>query len=178
MRIIKKEWSSGFTLIELVIVFSVLAILSVISVASFVSYSRSQAINNDAKSIITIINQAKSNASSQVKPSVCSGKVLNGYSVSFILSNPKNVYKLNVVCSNTESVLSTYRLSSAITFDTTAVTGTTMDKVFFNILNGGIKLTNSNNTLSSGQIKLRGFNNTQCRVINLANDGVITAQSC
>ncbi len=178
MKKVKIDRLKGFTLIELVIVFSVLAILSVISVASFVSYSRAQAINNDAKTIINTINQAKSNASSQVKPSVCSGKVLNGYSVTLVLTGAKNIYKLNVTCSNTENTVNTYNLSSAITFDTTAVTGTTMDKIFFNILNGATKITNSSNTITNGQIKIKGYNNTQCRVINIVNDGAITAQSC
>lgn len=184
---------SGFTLIELIIVFSVLAILSAISVASFVTYSRVQAINNDTKNIINIINLAKSNANSQVKPAACSSnRVLQGYNVTFITSTfitsgiiNRNKYTLNVVCSGGSPISSiqTYPLGKDITFDT-ITTNASIKIISFPVITGGIKMTNfSNSPISSGTISLTGFGTTCSSnpfyksLININQDGTITTAS-
>ncbi|KKP80461.1 MAG: hypothetical protein UR81_C0027G0009, partial [Candidatus Levybacteria bacterium GW2011_GWB1_35_5] len=64
---IKKLFNpKGFTLIELIIVFTVLAILAVGGIAAFVAYSQTQALANDRENIISILNLAKANTTSQL----------------------------------------------------------------------------------------------------------------
>lgn len=76
----------GFTLIELIVVFSVMAILSTAGLAAFVSYSRQQTINTVTQEIKTMLFDARSRASSQV--SLCAtGQSFDGYLVIFC---PKN----------------------------------------------------------------------------------------
>jgi len=59
--------SKGFTLIELIVAFSIISIISVVGFASFVTYSRTQAIDNEANQLVSTLNLAKAKAQSQVK---------------------------------------------------------------------------------------------------------------
>lgn len=137
------SFSLGFTLIELVIVFSVIAILSVVSVASFVSYGRVQAISNDANNIVNVINLAKSNAVSQVKPTSClnadNSLVLQGYGITIITGSK---YTIDVYCSGTppSHIVYTYPLSKNVTFKNT----TDVSTVFFPVISGAIILKDIN----------------------------------
>src|SRR5260221_9581049 len=76
----------GFTLIELIIVFSVTAILSMIGIASFVAFSQSQNMTNAILDLKTMLLTARSNALSQVKPSVCGVQQLQGFQVNVCCS--------------------------------------------------------------------------------------------
>lgn len=79
---------AGFTLIELIIVFSIITILSSVGIASFVSYSRSQSIDTTMKEFKTTLFTARSRALSQLRDSACfsngftgQGYELQGYQV-------------------------------------------------------------------------------------------------
>lgn len=151
--------SKGFTLIELVIVFSVITILSLFGLASFVNYSRVQAITNDANNIVNLINTAKANAVSQVKPSSCSGAdVLHGYIVEFnkpIKGVSNKGYTINVLCSKVQTTyLATNSLSSSVIFDTSA--SDALKSISFFVLTGGIKLIDKNDNQLTGDAQLKG----------------------
>jgi len=101
--------SQGFTLIELIVVFSIMAILAVVGIASFVSYSRSQALTTTVADIKTILGSARSYTASQVSTQCPSGQ-FGGYQVRFCttyVSNTKQVcgqcsvntdYELDPIC--------------------------------------------------------------------------------
>lgn len=80
--------SSGFTLIELIVVFSVLSIVSTIGIVSFVNYDKAQQLSGSVSNVVSLLNLAKSNSLSQVKPEQCDQPaiVLDGYEVE-LLSN-------------------------------------------------------------------------------------------
>lgn len=78
----------GFTLIELIIVFSVMMILSSIGIASFVVYSHSSAVDTNMKEFKTMLFTARSRSLSQLRDSGCfangftgQGYELSGYQV-------------------------------------------------------------------------------------------------
>ena len=103
----------GFTLIELIVVFSVMSILALIGIAGFVTYSRIQALNNAVADIKTLLSSARSYTSSQVSTTCPSGQTFTGYQVRFCTTysgNTKQVcgqcsakadYELDLVCNNT-----------------------------------------------------------------------------
>ncbi len=179
---ISKKNGAGFTLIELIVAFSVMAILSVIGIASFVDYSRSQAILADRQKIITVLNTAKANASSQVKNSYCLNspypslnKVLNGYEV---IINSDGSYTLNIQCVKTDTRVTndinlppTYTLSNNITFDTS----TNVAKIFFPLFTGKAVLTDQygNTPSDPAQIVLTGYNKTKRTIITIDQTGLI-----
>src|SRR4030042_4548027 len=97
--------SRGFTLIELIVVFSILSVLSAAGLASFVTYSRTQAVTNERNNLILILNVAKARAQSQIKPSSCSTQTLRGYEV--FINTANDTYILRAVCSPSVVVIST-----------------------------------------------------------------------
>ncbi len=119
--------SEGFTLIELVIVFTIIIILSSVGLASFSSYSKQQALQTAAFDVETMINVAKSRTLSQVKPGDCSGLTLEGYEIIFNKSTGQ--YNLQVLCGGTFfPVPSAKTLPNGIYFD-----ASTVDSITFTV---------------------------------------------
>ncbi len=149
----------GFTLIELIVVFSVIAILSTIGIASFVNYSRSQSIQTSASNLTLILDLAKSRASSQVKPSQCLGS-LNGYQVD-ILS--VTTYSLSVLCPEVHLIqTATLPDNGNIKFNL-ALGQTTTTSIFFPVITSGVR--------GAGNIVLTGYN--QSRWVCIDPSGII-----
>lgn len=140
----------GFTLIELIVVFTVIAILSVIGVAAFVSYGRVQALETAASELKSTLFLAKSRAISQVND-ICISKaqILDGYEVD--LSTLANSYQLKVRCSGFfYPVYPTTYLPKNISFDSLK---TTSISIFFPVISSGVK--------GAGTIYLTGYGNTK-----------------
>jgi Tfp pilus assembly protein PilE len=84
--------SLGLTLIEILVVFTVASILAGIGIASFVTYSRSQQINQSASNIKLLVNEAKFNSLSVVKSATneqgqeisCGAQSLVGYRIDVV----------------------------------------------------------------------------------------------
>jgi prepilin-type N-terminal cleavage/methylation domain-containing protein len=152
---IKQVNNRGFTLLELIIVFTVIAIISTIGTASFVNYSRSQSLQSAASILALTLSSAKSSASSQVIPDACSGKTLSGYKVVIDdpPSNPSTKYSLYVVCGDPldPPLIETLTLpdNGNIIFNLDP-TQTTTQSIFFTIINGGVQ--------GAGNIVLTGYN--------------------
>lgn len=130
-----KHKSSGFTLIELIVVISVAAVISVIGIAAFVSYNQTQALNTTAADIANMFSVAKSRAASGVKPTTgpCFTRTLDGYRISITIPR---TYKLDAVCPSGISNILTSILPSTISFSTDAT-------FFFAVLTGGFTQTGS-----------------------------------
>lgn len=153
---------SGFTIIELLVVFSVIAIISTIGVASFVTYSRAQALQQAANDVASTLNLAKNSASSQLKTfnvngqtiQCPTGSVLEGYGVSINISS--NNYHLYLACSgNNNFAAPINNLPNKVNFasasDPKDPTKTT--NVFFRVLTGGVTGTGNIALVSYGNYK-------------------------
>ncbi len=153
---------NGLTLMELLLVFSIIAILSVFGTAAFINYNQSQKVSNASLEVVNILNLAKSRAASQVKPSSCTG-VLSGYKVGLCKLDP-NVclsseinydYALYAVCGNEviSPAIEKKKLPEGITFDTSSATSFS-----FKVLSGGVN--------QAGVTKINGFGQGKCVTIN------------
>ncbi|MGA2911509.1 MAG: prepilin-type N-terminal cleavage/methylation domain-containing protein [Candidatus Levyibacteriota bacterium] len=161
---------NGFTLIELIVVFTVMAILSTIGVASFVSYSRSQALNQTTSDLVQTLNTAKSLSAAQLKSLNRSGitlqcfdyQTLHGYGVQIVNNANPKYYALYIQCLNSNGqpapITTDSKWRTTLSSDITIKTNVT--SVFFPILSGGIISDGDNITLSS-------YGNT--KTINLQN---------
>lgn len=148
--------AQGFTIIELLIVFSVLAILSTVSVVSFVTYNKAQTMTNASRDIQQALTLAKSRAQSQVKPDTdnCKDQPLIGYEVLFcsISNNPApqpcksgGDYEVDAVC-GTDPTSASYVLSfpqssdapKKLPKDVTFDTSSQMSWVLFGVLDTGV----------------------------------------
>ncbi len=73
--------AKGFTLIELVVVISIIAILTGGGLAVFSGFRSGRAALSDAQTVVDVLNEAKRLAVSAEKPTECSAVTLQGYSV-------------------------------------------------------------------------------------------------
>ncbi len=112
--------NKGFTIIEILVVFTVIAILAGIGITSFVAYSRSQQINQTANNLKLLINEAKFNSLSVVKSTKsedgsvasCDGEALTGY---IITISGSSEIRLSQMCeSSGSSTIKTISLPSGI----------------------------------------------------------------
>lgn len=162
------KFEQGFTLIELIIVFSIIAILSTVGIASFVQFSRYQALQAGANEFITALNYAKSSAASQLIPSPsgsCNGS-LRSYRVDFSTASGSNTqYTITAICDLSSPIVQTYTLPKSVTF-TSSYGGqnTTTTSIVFPVINGGIT--------GTGQVVILGFTNLS-RVITISPSGII-----
>lgn len=101
---------AGFTIIELIVVFSVLAILSTVSIAGFVGYNNSQKLRNSILEVRTMLQQARSESLAQVKPNNCG--TFQGYEVRICCTKSgtncptclsSDDYELDAICSSAPS---------------------------------------------------------------------------
>ncbi len=128
--------SLGFTLLEILVVFSVIGILTGIGFASFVSYSRKQSLDQAAQDLKTAIDQARFNSVSRVKPSSCGTNVLDIYRLVTCTNatpsdpatpnacvNPNNLYEMYAFCGSYINVASKARASNILTSIAAASSG-------------------------------------------------------
>lgn len=166
-----KAYQLGFTLIELIVVFSIIAVLSLIGVAAFVSYSRVATLQSASSDLSSMLILAKSRANSQVKPlstqiPQCNSQtVLNGYKVvicptatSNVICDSANSYVLGVVCATSScsdslcsNIIPQKIQESILPKDITFDSGTTSTLFFFPIISGGVG--------GAGKIILDGYGN-------------------
>ena len=145
--------NKGFTLLELVVVFSIIVTISTIGLVSFVSYSRSQALSTATSDFVTFLYSAKSRAQSQVKPkdNLCDADQSNllpfeGYGVGLCKLSPSSCnqkevddkidYALYLLCGGKKVLSVSKNLSgNVVQFDTDNAQTTT--KYFtFNPISG------------------------------------------
>lgn len=151
----------GFTIIELIIVITIMMVLSTFGIASFVTYSRSQDLVNAAQNVSTVLQVAKASASSQVKPSSCVSGTLNAYEVTIDPVSPQvQQYSVEPVCGSIPDVASKkmYTLPQNVSFSAAKVltfhviTGDVTSSATDGVINGqsytDIVLTNSLNDSS------------------------------
>src|ERR1035437_215517 len=101
---------NGFTLIELVVAFSIMAVLSTIGVVSFVSYSRTQTLQQAVNDLVTALGTAKSMSVSQATTSsvknislkCSSGQSFGGYGITTTTATSPDSYTLYIMCSGAE----------------------------------------------------------------------------
>lgn len=149
----------GFTLVELVLVFALMAILTITSVASFNAFNKSQTTQSTVHDIVSLLNTAKSRSLSQVKPSQCTTRTLQGYQVTIVVSS--STYQLEVVCGGNTYLIERKTLPSDVTF----VSGSTTQ----------VRFAVSSGTLATpATITINGNNNNE--VITIDTTGNISAR--
>ena len=149
---IAKLKTNGFTVIELLVVLSVIGVLSTLGIAGFSKYNQAQTVQSAVNDVVSMINLAKSRASSQIKlgPSAVCGptRPLRQYEVKISTTNR---YRLIIHCgpeppsSNTASIIDK-RLPANVAFSAST-------SVFFPVLKAGVE--------APGNIVITGYGITK-----------------
>lgn len=143
LRYWKLRPNKGFTLIELMVVFSLMSLISGIGFVSFSSYNQKQIINQAAQDIKLIFDNAKFNALSSVKESTsCSNGTLVGYKIvvcskASCLGPATDAYEIDVMCSDVDSLLYSKKLPQNVIIDATSTCGVVKYNTLSNFVEGG-----------------------------------------
>lgn len=126
--------SLGFTIIELLVVVTMVGLVSGVGIFSLVNYGNAQTVEQAVGNIKSIFDEAKFNALSSVKLEMdsdgnsisCSS--LTSYRVDLVPSSGQpDMIRLYMRCGSTSSIIKTYTLPSELNFDL----DTTCDQVTY-----------------------------------------------
>lgn len=120
----------GYTLIEILVVVSIMSILFTVGYANYRDFARKQALTASARQLKSNVSLAREKATTGEKPeSGCA--VLLGYNIKFSGTN----YTLEAVCSDATITVKTINLPSNVTSSTPGT-----NPIFFKILSKGTNL--------------------------------------
>lgn len=175
---------AGYTIVELMVVFSVVTMLATAGTAAFIKYNQSQQLTLAAAGLANTIILARDRAVAQYKyPSlwrgtgVCVGKTLTGFSATVTIIN--NTYELFTICSTgadqTWVTIATTVLPQGVTIIYPDSASVTSLDIYSYVLSGGV---NSLAWLVEGgsvyntytHVTLRGANGAT-KTINFYTDG-------
>lgn len=160
----------GFTIIELLIVISIMGIMGGVGFAAYSTFNGVQTLEQAALNMKSGIDEAKFSAISRVKPSACTGRVLDGYQAVICAggnqcTNSANLYEVKAVC-------------VAAGVATTPLTGSKLRPNSLAVNIGSIDcgpVTNNNTILFNSQT---GASNTMCKIVLTENETGSTRTLC
>lgn len=153
-----KNSKLGFTLLEILIVFSIMSLLAGLGFAGFVSYSRKQALDQAAFDVKAGIEQAKQAAVSRVKPPAGFTGSLDRYRIVFcnasaapnttscLVDPANNLYEIDALSESTITNLASKKRPSTVTVTTS---GPCADRLRFYILKASDAVTGCKIKLTS-----------------------------
>jgi prepilin-type N-terminal cleavage/methylation domain-containing protein len=150
----------GFTLIELLVVFAIIGILILAVTSGLNNYNKTQVFQTGVLDVVDLLNEAKSNAQSQIKPNPqCNNKTLEGYQVVVVIHQPD--FHMDAVCSGTAYVMESRKLPNQMAFNAGSTT-----TVFFSVLTGSIP--------APAVIGIGGFSASMNQLINISTTSEIS----
>lgn len=110
----------GYSLIEVLVVMTIIGVLFSLGYASYRNFSRRQTLMGLAKQVEGDLRLAQQMALSGEKPSACDGKTLESVRFGVTTSSPYN-YKIRTVCGVGPDfpIIKSYDFSTGISFDFT-----------------------------------------------------------
>lgn len=145
--------NAGFTLIELVVVISIIALMTGLSIATYNNFNLEQKLTTDAKKLVDTLDLArKRTLSADLAQNTCDN--FNGYSVTVAA----NAVTTSICCSGSCTAVNSYSFQQGIDAATTA--------------SFAFKALTANTTASA--IKLRNTSLGKCIPINITANGIIT----
>jgi len=160
----------GFTLIELLVVMAITTVLGALTIAGVDNYNHVQVLQTSTNEVVTMLNEAKSRAQSQVKLGNCSeiaDRTLVDYRVD--ISQTNNSYSLSIDCQDSSDppniypeVLETENLPKNVSF-----TSQSSPSFSFPVISGGVQ--------AVGIIKISGSGKT--KMITVSALGGISVQN-
>jgi type II secretory pathway pseudopilin PulG len=131
----------GYTLLELLIVISIMIIIFVIGFTNYRDYQRRQELESGVRQVRADLSLAQTYAITGRKPdspsgNACETSPLNGYA--FTRINPGNSYRIEADCGAGVRVVIKDNISMPSGIQITSVSGTPTDTLVFHVLGRGV----------------------------------------
>lgn len=149
--------NAGFTLLELIIVISIISLLSGSAFVYYNSFSSTKQLETESSSLANTLELARKRANSGDLSTSCSGDFL-GYRVRINSLD----YQLKVHCSASDSLVTNRSFANSVQADNTAI----------------IDFKPIANTLTASCIKLSKPGVDRCRCLQIASSGTIENAFC
>jgi type II secretory pathway pseudopilin PulG len=149
--------SKGFTVIELLVVFSIMVLLFGIIVSTFFSFRKNQSLALDTQTVVSLLRQARNQTLSSKNSTV--------YGVHF--SSPQAVLFVGSTYSSSDPLNETFNLSSTDTILTITLTGGGNDVIFQ-------RLTGETN--QNGTIVISAPGLSQTKTVTIYKTGLVDSQ--
>lgn len=159
-KISNLKFKGGFTLIELMVAFSIIAIVGGIGFVSLVSYTRSQTLTQAAANIKQAVDVARFNAVSNVKTQSCNELI--SYTVKFCTNNCTSelntkAYQIIENCSSQSNTISTHKLPNNYIFTSSS----TCNSVTFSAITSGVDIVSTGGPCN---LYIKGLESNQLQV--------------
>ncbi len=151
----------GFSLIELLFVFSLIALLFSLGMAQYNRFNRSQTLTKAKDELVSNLRLAQSKAMVAEKPFECGEEDLEGHRLEFINNHS---YRIVAVC----DCIDCPEVKAAVDFPANVAKQSGPEEIFFRVLNRGVEFVGSQPPLVLGLV---GSDETQ--MINLTSAGEI-----
>jgi len=142
----------GFTIVELLIILSLIALLFTLGMAQYNRFNRSQCLNRAKDELISNLRLAQGKAMAAEKPSSCT-ETLSGHKLKF--TDNQN-YKIVAVCGEEIDI------KTDVAFPDGVIKQAGPNEIFFKVLNQGIE--------SDVTLTLSGFGETKTITVNTAGE--------
>jgi Tfp pilus assembly protein PilE len=151
----------GFSLLELLLILSLIALLFSLGIAQYNRFSRSQSLVKAKDELISNLRLTQSKAMIAEKPLECGEKELEGHSLEFINDYS---YRIVAVCNCVDCP----EVKAAVNFPSGVVKQSGPDEIFFKVLSRGVEFIGSQPPLILSLV-----NSSETQTINLTTAGEI-----
>ncbi len=150
----------GFSLIELLLILSLIALLFSLGMAQYNRFNRSQTLTKTKDELVSNLRLAQSKAMVAEKPFECGDDELEGHRLEFINNHS---YRIVAVC----NCIDCPEVKAVINFPSNVVKQSGPDKIFFRVLNRGVEFVGSQPPLVLGLV---GSGETQTISLNTVGE--------
>ena len=147
-----KKSCSGFTVVELLIILSLIALLFTLGIAQYNRFNRAQSLNRAKDELVSNLRLTQGKAMAGEKPEVCT-ETLSGHKLKF--TDNQN-YKIVAVCGEEVDIKTDVVLPAGV------IKQAGPDEIFFRVLSQGIE--------SDISLILSGFDEEKTITVNTAGE--------
>lgn len=163
--------SSGYSLIEVIIVITIIVLFTGMGIAGYTRFNDQRIVDAESKKILNLLETARSKAMTKdIDSQDVSACDFEGYRVIINTTAMARTYSLLIKCNGTTSLARTISMSESLTVSTTPQNPLSID---FAVATGSVP-----NCETDCMISINNTNIGRCKLITVKGSGVIEEKDC